>query len=359
MKIGVDIQSTQGQKTGIGYYTENLLKRLRKRPEVSFCLYRHPSRNDLDTLKRIKWENADLPHRSRKDRVDILHVPGFAGPRTGYAGRKVTTVHDLIGLIYPGNLGTLSRFYWKRWLPFCVRSSDLIISVSEHTKKDITRLLGIPGERIRVVHSAAEARFSVIQESRDKERVRRKYGLPARFVMTAGTVEPRKNIPGLIEAFAAYIGKSETDLSLVIVGKKGWGYAEAEARARELDILQRVVFTDYAEDADLPLLYNLAEFFIMPSFYEGFGLPVLEAMSCGKAVICSDVSSLPEIAGESALFVAPDDLEAMSEAIADLDRNRRKREKFSRLSLSRAGEFSWERTARETMRAYMEVSGRG
>jgi glycosyltransferase involved in cell wall biosynthesis len=356
MKIGIDIQATCGKKTGIGYYAMNLTTGLKEHCRHDLSFYYNSRQDDLDTLGRMSWENMILPSLAKKDKIDLLHIPGFAGPRKRHKFKKITTVCDLIGMIYPENMGRVSRFYWQKWLPQCVKNSDLIIAISEHTKRDIIRLLGIPEEKIKVTLLAADSRFMPINDENVLNRILSKYMLPKRFMLTVSTIEPRKNIHGLIQAFSGYIKDNRlSDLCLVIVGSKGWGYNKAYALARSIGIENKVIFTYYIEDEDLPGLYNLAEFFIYPSFYEGFGLPVLEALSCGKAVICSNTSSLPEVTGKAALLISPENTEQLKDAIKVLDTDKGLREELAAKVLTQARKFSWENTVAQTIKVYEEA----
>lgn len=356
MKIGIDIQSTQGKLTGIGHYTKNLLENMKNTPGLEFSHYRHPKETDLNTIERIYWENILLPKLFKKDNLDILHLTGFAGPLLTGKARKITTVHDLIGMIYPANLAPISRFYWQCWLPACVKNSRIIIAVSEHTKRDIIKLLKVPQDRIRVTYEAANESFHYIPERQDLRQALKKYGINTRYILNVGTVEPRKNIVTLIKVFAAYLNRAnEREMSLVIVGKKGWSYNECMITAERLSIQKHIIFCDYVDMADLPILYNLAEVFIYPSLYEGFGLPVLEAMRCGTPVICSNTSSLPEIASDSAMLVDPlNDLDILN-AIDNVLSDNSLKKSLSDKALKRSEQFSWKRTAQETISIYKEV----
>lgn len=356
MKIGIDIQSTIGFRTGIGYYASALLERFKNFKDMDLYCYKNNSDKDLNTIKRIYWENISLPRLFDKDDLDILHVPGFAGPLFANRVKKVTTVHDLIGMIYPQNLAPVSRFYWQRWLPACVKNSHMIIADSENTKKDIIRLLNIPQDRIRVIYLAANRSFSVIPD-KEKERDRlKKYGINTKYILNVGTVEPRKNIKNLILAFAMYLNNSRArELSLVIAGKKGWAYDESLKAAIDAGIRQNVIFCDYIDEADLVLMYNLAELFIYPSFYEGFGIPVLEAMCCAAPVICSNTSSLPELAGDAAILVDPADNAVLEKSMAEVLPDNLLKKTLSEKALRQAARFSWEKAAKETISLYREV----
>ncbi|MGB2878861.1 MAG: glycosyltransferase family 1 protein [Candidatus Omnitrophota bacterium] len=359
MKIGIDIQSTQCNVTGIGYYVRNLIRHLGDIPGTEFFYYKYPGDRDLNTPGRIYWENVGLTGLAKKDNIDILHIPGFAGPMIKGKYKKITTVHDLIGMIYPGNLSPVSRFYWQKWLPACVRNSDMIIAQSECTRKDIMRLLNVPAEKIRVILQASREDFRRIEDDEKLAAIRDRYGLPSEFVLSVGTIEPRKNITGLVEAFADYVKEADRDLKLVLVGKKDWGYGDVEKKIRESGLGSKAVFVGYVPDSDLPAIYNLAKFFVLPSFYEGFGLPVLEALSCGKPVISSNVSSLPEITGDAAILVDPHDIRQLREGIKRVDGDSSFRSELSNRALEHAKKFSWKETAVKTLEVYKEVIEKG
>ena len=356
MKIGIDIQSTQGTLSGIGYYTRNLLENIKSAPGVEVTYYKHPKEADLNTIKRIYWENISLPKLFRKDDLDILHLTGFAGPWLTGKVRKITTVNDLIGMIYPGNLAPVSRFYWQRWLPACVKNSRLIIAISEHTKRDIVRLLGIPPDKIKVTYLAANKSFRYISDRQNLHGILKKYGINSKYILSVGTIEPRKNFALLIRAFALYLARvKKEEISLVIVGRYGWAYNECLKAAMELGIQRHIIFCDYVDDADLPIIYNMAELFIFPSLYEGFGLPVLEAMCCRAPVICSNTSSLPEVTADAAILIDPLNKLEMANAIENVLSDGDLKKSLSDKAMRQSSRFSWAKTANETIAVYKEV----
>ncbi len=358
MKIGIDVQSTQGKLTGIGYYTKNLLENMKIAPEIELSYYRYPKETDLNTLERIYWENVSLPKLFKKDKPDILHITGFAGPLATGKTRKITTVHDLIGMIYPGNLAPVSRLYWQRWLPARVKNSRLIIAVSEHTKKDVVRLLGVSPDRVRVTYLAANKSFRYISNRESLYEVLKKYGINSKYILSVGTIEPRKNYVNLIKAFALHLDKvKKEEIKLVIVGRKGWAYNECLKSAIELGIQRHIIFCDYVNDVDLPIIYNMAELFVFPSLYEGFGLPVLEAMCCGVPIICSNTSSIPEVTADAAVLINPLNIPAMADAIENVMSNVDLRKSLSGKAMRQSSRFSWEKTAQKTISVYKEVLG--
>ncbi len=359
MKIGIDAQSTSGEKTGIGYYTKNLLRQFAQAKGIDICQYKNNSSKDLATLKRVKWENIDIPHFAKKDKIDILHIPGFAGPLFKSRYKKITTVHDLIGMIYPENLAPASRLYWQRWLPACIKTSDFIIADSENTKNDIIRLLNVSSAKIKVIYLASDESFRPVTRLQEHKAVLSKYGISKKYILNVGTIEPRKNISSLIVAFGQYVKETKrSDLQLVLAGKKGWDYTNCFNKAKESGAADNIIFNDYVSDNDLIILYNYAEAFAYPSFYEGFGLPVLEAMSCGTPVICSKLSSLPEITADAALAINPGDINSIKNALSVMMGNESLKNEFSRKAVEQAKRFSWEKTAEQTLNVYREISGK-
>lgn len=350
MIIGIDTQSTLGEKTGIGLYTANLLQALRKvAPQhqyVELCWGR-PVR--MRTDRRLRWQQWGLPRRARSQSVDLVHVTGFDAPL-----RKpcpvVLTVHDLIGVLFPRNLPLVSRLYWSRWLPRTIRWADRIIVDSQHTQTDLNRLLGIAPDHIEVIPLGVSQDFHPVQDQNELESVRQRYNLPPEIILYLGTLEPRKGLDTLIAAFSAL--DADDARELVIAGKRGWYTEPFFRQVEDLGLGRRIHFTGYVADADLPALYSLAQVFVYPSRYEGFGLPVLEAMACGLPVVCSNAASLPEVVGDAALLVAPDDIEALGAAITRMLNDGQLRGHMRARGLKRATQFTWAETARRTVQVY-------
>jgi glycosyltransferase involved in cell wall biosynthesis len=238
---------------------------------------------------------------------------------------------------------------------FASRRADAIITVSQSAKRDIVQLYGWDPERVHVVHEAAAPSFRRMHDIGELERVRRRYKLADRFILYVGTIEPRKNLPKLIEGFARRRKAGDLPHQLVCAGPYGWLSRDIEARIERLQIEDTIRFTGYVPFDDLPALYNLAEMFVFPSLYEGFGLPVIEAMACGVPVITGQVSALTEIAGGAVEQIDRLDADAIGDAIVALARSRDRRDELAALGLQRAHSFSWPRAARETLEVYRQV----
>jgi len=353
MRIAIDVQSTLGPRTGIGVYTANLLRWLpRVEPEVELTRLALGREGDLRTPRRMLWEQVQLPLLARRARANLLHVPGFAAPLAKPCP-VVLTVHDLIGMLFPRHFPPISRFYWSAYLPFTVRFVHHILADSQNTKRDLMRLLGIPQERITVVYPGVGEEF----HPRSKEelaRARRRLRLPARYILYVGTIEPRKGLDTLVRAYALLRRRGFAQ-RLVIAGKKGWHVERLLALVEELGLKRDVLFPGYVPERELPFLYNLADLLAFPSRYEGFGLPVLEAMACGVPVVCSNVASLPEIVGDAALMLRPDAPELWAEEMARLLTDEELRARLRWRGRKQAQRFSWKKTAREVYRVYRRL----
>jgi len=289
--------------------------------------------------------------------LDLLHTTDFIPPAWGYR-RSVITVHDLTFLHYPQFITAESRAYYNRQIAGAVRRADHILADSHATQSDLISMLNVPGEKVTVVHLAADPAFRPMDEDQVMPVVAR-YGLQPGFLLCVGTLEPRKNLPGLLEAYRLLLGVLDDFAPLVLVGGRGWLYDEIFERVEALRLGERVRFLHDVPDADLPGLYNAAGLLTTPSFYEGFGLPALEAMACGTPVVVSDRSSLPEIVGQAGRLVNPDDPHDLAQALAQVLTDGSLRERMRALGLERAAQFSWERTARETLAVYRRVLGVG
>ncbi|MBM3136230.1 MAG: glycosyltransferase family 4 protein, partial [Chloroflexi bacterium] len=315
MRIALDARLLYYQQAGIAQYTQRLLTALaeidheneyvvlqsrkdRRRLVSAANFRRHP----LWTPPHHRLEQLTLPLELAPLRLDVLHSPDFIPPLRRNC-RAVITVHDLAFLLFPGLLTTESQRYYGQ-IRQAVHSAEAIIAVSASTKRDLIAHTAAPAAKITVVYEAAGPAFRPVTDAAALAAVRQKYGLPPGFVLFIGTIEPRKNLPTLLQAWAQTRHSSlVTRHSLVIGGKPGWLYEETIAQARELGTA--VQFIGGVLPEDLPALYSAARLFVLPSVYEGFGLPVLEAMACGTPVVCSNASSLPEVAGDAALLVEP------------------------------------------------------
>lgn len=355
MKIAIDVQTTLGQKTGFGFYVENLVENLeRVDRRNSYIKLRPQGETDFKSIDRWWWDQVQVPRLAKQAGVDLLHQPAFSAPVL-YGGPVVVTLHDLIAIRFGADIPRGSRLYFGKWMPFSYRFADHIIAVSEHTKKDVIDVLGIPEEKITVIYEAADESFQPIRQANQLNRVKQKYGTGDQFILHVGTINPRKNLEFLVRVFAQVRTKIRNGWKLVITGKKGWYYDGLFAAVKELGLEDAVVFTGYIPDEDKPVLYSAASITAFPSVYEGAGLPPVESMLCGTPVVSSNTSSLPEMVGEGGILLAPDDTDGWVKALVRLMRDPALRRDWGNRGRHQARRFSWERTARETIKVYEKV----
>jgi glycosyltransferase involved in cell wall biosynthesis len=291
--------------------------------------------------------------------ADVYHSPVYALPEARARVRRVRyflTVYDVIPLLFP-QFSSWGGEAWIRHILASLGPDDHVLAISEHTRRDLLNACPqIAPEHVRVTPLAADpARFYRCDDAAQVAAVRGRYGVPdAPYVLSVGTLEPRKNIPRLIQSFADLVRSEQVgDLHLVLTGSKGWDYDAIFAEVGRLDGLrERIVFTGYVADADLAALYTGALAFVYPSFYEGFGLPPLEAMQCGTPVITSNTSSLPEVVGDAGVMVDPNDGAALAQAILDLYGDSSRRADLAARATARAAQFTWDRFADQTVGAY-------
>jgi glycosyltransferase involved in cell wall biosynthesis len=304
----------------------------------------------LWTHLRLSWEMAARP-------PDVLFVPAHVLPLV-HPRRSVVTVHDLGYLYYPQAHTRWARMYLQWSTAYNARSAAHVIADSQATKRDLIQHCGAPPEKVTVIYPGWDSTFAPVRDVARLAAVCERYGIAAPYVIYVGTLQPRKNLTGLLDAFSNLVCQGR-DLHLAIVGKKGWLYEPLFARVRELGLEERVHFTGYVPQADLPALLSGARAFVLPSLYEGFGFPVLEAMACGTPVVCSDVASLPEVAGDAAILVNPHNTAQLTQALLRVLVDDALRHDLAERGLRQAARFSWEECARKTLQILEAVSGKG
>jgi glycosyltransferase involved in cell wall biosynthesis len=301
---------------------------------------------------RIPWEQMLAPVLLKAGRADVYHGVLNVAPLFCPVP-SVITIHDLAFISFPQTFRRVNRTYLTWATRVSARRASRILAVSEATKSEIVRLLGIPPERIIVTYDAAESRFSP-PDPATLAAFRQRAGLPERFILFISTLEPRKNVPTLLDAYAQIAKR--TDAPLIIGGGKGWLYDEIFAKAEQLNLGDRVRFVGYVPGEDLPLWYAAATVFTMPSLYEGFGMPLLEAMCCGTPVITTTSSSLPEVVGDAGITVPPTDATALGEAILRVLNDADLRAEMRERGFRQAQRFSWRTTAEQTLQAYRDAA---
>ncbi len=359
MKIVIDTQTMLGKKSGFGFYVKNLVENLKKiDTQNEYFLIDSGKEKDLRTYERIWWDQVGFVKKAKKVKADIIHKTCFSVPRFGKF-KKVVTIHDIIPLIYPENFSRASRFYFTKLMPWSYKFADYYITISESAKKDLVEKLGLDSNKIKVIYEAAGDEFKVITDLNKIEQVKKRYKISGDYILNVGTLEPRKNLEFFVKVFADVVkdirkfGNSGIgDLKLVVAGKKGWRYENLFREIENLGIKDKVIFTNYVDDLDLPYLYNGAKLFAFPSIYEGFGLPILEAMKCGVPVISSNSSSLPEVVSNAGILLDPENKELWIKNIIDVLNNGEKQIMMKADGLKQASNFSWEKCARETLSVY-------
>ncbi len=307
----------------------------------------------VNPIARICWEQSGLPFQAARRRVTLLHGTVNVVPLL-FPGPTVVTVHDLSFLRMPEQFPPLKARYLKAAVDLSTRKATHIIAVSEHTRQDLIELLQLPEERISVVYSGAAPSFRPLPSAEcEAFRRARLGGRP--MILHVGTLQPRKNIDVLIRAFAAVRRRERLPHVLALVGARGWMYDDLFALVQREGLGEHVNFVDFVASDQLPLWYNSADLFAYPSAYEGFGLPVLEAMACGVPVVTSTSSSLVELAGDAAITVAPGSQEALELALTRVLGDEPLRRRLREHGLLRASAFSWDRTASNTVAVYEQV----
>ncbi|MFH1551277.1 MAG: glycosyltransferase family 1 protein [bacterium] len=372
MNIGIDIRVlARGARTGVEEYTISLLSHLLPiGPDINYQLfYNAYQKVRLDypwlSLNNVFLRDFKIPNRflffssryfnqPKIDKilgnVDVYFNPHFFNSPLSKKCRKIITFHDLSFERYP-EFFSLRKRLWQKFLMNAreeAKKADKIIAVSHSTKEDLIDIYGIEPEKIDVIYSGISSQFrQIIDNQEETKRIKTKYGLPDDFILYLGTIEPRKNIIGLIKAFELL--RNDYSIKLVLAGVSGWLEQDIFKRAKESKYQKDIVFTGLIEPEDRPYIYNLALIFVYPSFFEGFGFPPLEAMACGIPVIVSNSSSLSEAVGDSALMVDPNNTDeiawAMKITLTDTDL----RKVFIKKGLEQVNKFSWQKTAEKTL----------
>ena len=343
------------RQTGVSRYVAELTGALRATTEPGDTMTQLGSKLGpvgRRASARILWEQTVLAADIARHRFDVFHGPVNALP-LALRAPGVVTIHDLAFLRYPQHLSAGRRAWLIGAIRHSARSAARVIAISRHTADDLVAWLGIDPERIAVIPLAVSPGIRRLTGS-ELQVFRMKYGLDRPYVLAVGTLEPRKNLPMLLRAFAAV--KDEIPHRLVLVGPEGWLTDDLYRSIHELPLGDRLVMTGFVSDGELGGWYSGADLVAFPSWYEGFGLPLLEAMSCGSPVLAAGTSALPEVGGDAAVYIDPGGQAAWSEAMVDLLGDPVARERLSEAGLERAGTFSWERTALETWQVYHEVA---
>jgi glycosyltransferase involved in cell wall biosynthesis len=379
MKIGIDASLVVGEKAGVGFYTACLIDALAATDEhnqyILYPFFYHifdprfkeltaPASNFSVRFKglperwvRYLWFRSRIPRNWLLGNVDILHSTTYCCPRR-HAGKLVMTDYDISFLHYPEHHTEANRVHCLKGTLDGARWADRIIAISEHTKKDLIEYLNVPDDKIVVTPLAARREFHPRPQTQIQAYVLERWGLNAPYLLSVGTLEPRKNIKSLISAYCSLPGEFRDNYRLVVAGGKGWLSSDIHQLVVEMGAESRVRFLGYVSEPDLPWLYCGATCFVYPSLYEGFGLPPLEAMASGVPVITSNTSSLPDVVGDTGVLVDPRSQEDLRSSLIKVLSDGDLRREMSANGLRRAARFSREKTALETLRAYESAAGK-
>ena len=377
MRIGLDGKVLTLRAGGTGRYAINLTRAMlaaaEHRRDLEFVVFTGPrtSRVVMDEFSgaceecylgaksSVLRSLALVPVALRRRRIDVFHGIDHIGiPLVGKTAKHVVTIHDVIPLIFPETFTLRHRAVARLGLARVRRQADRVIVPSHAVKRDVVRHLGIPENLVTVTHHGCEPRFHPEADPQSFRDVTVRYDLPSRYVLTVGTLEPRKNLTTLLQAFARLRRAGEVDpgLRLVLAGARGWLEEPIFRAVRSFGLEEAVCFPGFIEDDDLADLYRGAELFVFPSLYEGFGLPPLEAMACGVPVVTSNTSSMPEVAGGAAMLVDPLDVDGMAEVIARVLGDAASRARLRDAGIARARQFSWETAAHQVLDTYASLA---
>lgn len=370
MRIGLLSWILDRQRTGIDNYLYNIVEEMIKAGNAEkISLIHFKKSNDeiytkvndvvIGSLPFYLINPIKLSRAIKETQIDVFHLPSHMIPQISpfflnSSVKKVLTIHDLIPILFPKNL----PLYYKLWGPtlkFIKNRQDYIITDSENTKYDCINYLKIPENKIEVIPLAPDKHFKLIKNKDSiKDELKTKYGIKSPFILYVGTVEIRKNIPLLIKSFYKLLNKG-LKLKLVLIGIHGHGFNQILNIIQKLGISEEVISLGYVPLNDLINFYNVADLFVFPSFYEGFGLPPLEAMACGCPVITSNTSSLPEVVDDAGFMADPYDLDDLTHKMYQILTNESLRNDLCNKSLNQAKKFSWEKTAMKTWKIYEKV----
>jgi glycosyltransferase involved in cell wall biosynthesis len=360
MHIGIDgNEANVEQHVGVSVYTLKLLEYFQKQAttDLHFTVYLRseplatmPKGSDFFEYQVVKgpalWRQIIFPlYLAFHKKPDVFFAPAHYAP-AGYNNPLVVTIHDLSYFYYPNEFLAKDLFKLKNWTEEAVKSARKVIAVSKTTKKDILKFYSLPEDKVKVVYNGFEKKPP---ENLDNSVVLSKFNIErGKYLLYVGTIQPRKNISVLIRALPL-ISEIAPDMKLVITGKKGWMYESILEEAKQNNMSDKIIFTDFVTDDELAVLYYDAFSYVQPSFYEGFGIPLLEAMANSCPVIASIHASLPEIGGEACLYFDPDEAEDLAERIKELYGNENKRTELIEKGKKRITYFSWESCGKETL----------
>jgi glycosyltransferase involved in cell wall biosynthesis len=367
MRISVDAHAIGCHLTGNEVYIRNLLHEFARLDEDNDLIaYISKQGVEQDLPGRIRTRRVsqnpykrlgmDLPQHLRRDRPDLLHVQ-YTGPMFS-AAPLVVSVHDVSFLEHPQYFTRFRSLQLRLTVERTVNRAARVLTPSEFSRRAILKHYRIAADKVVVVPNAVSGQFRPIDREVAGAAIQRKFGIRRPFVLTVGDLQPRKNHLGLLRAFEDVLeAQPKLPHDLVFVGKETWYSRDLHRAVKRSPLRDRVHFTGFVEDADLVQFYGACDLFVFPSFYEGFGLPILEAMACGRAVACSQLTAMPEVANGAGLLFDPGSRREIARAMLDILLDTELRTRLERLGLQHAAGFSWEKSAVRTLEVYYEVAG--
>lgn len=369
MRIGILTDFVDDGFAGMKVVIENLVKNLIQIDKKNEYYLIHYKESDNGIYKlgakeivipgsswkplKLYWKLFSIKKAIGSYNLDLVHEISTIVPVL--KERLIVTVYDVIPYIHPETFNWYQQLYFLLFYRKLFKRAAHIITCSNHSKGDIARLLKVPREKITVTYYGIHERFRVLNQKKYSNTLKNKYNLHEPYILYVGTLEPHKNVPALIRAYAK-VREKMPKIKLVLVGKKAWKLTQTFKTIKELNLEGHVIFTGYVPDEDLPMFYNGAEVFVFPSKYEGFGFPPIEAMACGCPVITTKGGSLPEIVGDAGILVDPNDITGLVKSIELVLKDRALREKIVQKGLKRSKTFNWKNAAKETLKVYEKFS---
>ena len=377
IQVAVEIQPALEDHTGVGWYLHELLNNI-DRSEIEIIgnyfnfLNRHDYSKSLLNLD-LKYNKLQyVPYRIYKiltekynvsynlffrKKTDIYHFTRYILPNN-IKGKVILNIYDLVFEKYIETMESKNRESFKRSFYKSVKRADQIITISESSKNELVEILKVPENKIHIVQPGIDFQKFNTKNSEITKNVILKYSLPEDYILYLGTLEPRKNISSIIRAYGSLRNSNKITEKLVIAGKKGWLFSEIFDLIKSLDLENEVILTDYVDESDKPAIYQNAKLFVFPSLYEGFGMPILEAMAAGIPVITSNTSAMPEVAGDAAILVNPLSIEEMSEAMLEVMNNDKLSNELISKGFDRCKKFTWSNSANKLVEIYKKYGGK-
>ncbi|MBN1384727.1 MAG: glycosyltransferase family 4 protein [Elusimicrobia bacterium] len=373
MRIGINARYLQKETSGIINYLLNLILNLKKiDKESKYTLFFGNDkpipaevlgdnfRSDIprmptnSQIMRVLWEHLYLPLTIKKLKIDIFHEPSFIAPVFKKCP-TVITIYDLAFLYYPECFTRRNVMYFKAMLTGSINKADAIIAISENTKRDIINHFKVHPDKIKVIYGGVDSFFRIVSDAEKISHIKKKFNINRSYILNVSLISPRKNLISLLKSFKRLKEDKNIDCQLVIAGEKGWRYKDIFKTVSSLNLDDSTVFTGCVSNEELLHLYNNAMLFAYPSLYEGFGLPVLEAMACGCPVVASNTSSIPEVCADAAMLVDPENIDDLTGAIYKMITEDSVKQVYKKKGLERIKCFLWKETAQETLYVYKKI----